>query len=105
MSEDQIQALWKKSDEHATAINDLKVQQSLNSALLDRHDEEFRKMHRDTSSNHAQVMTVLADVKTDLNTVMTDFHERQGQSRAVRVYLPILLTVVGLALTYLAFFQ
>lgn len=105
MSDDQIQALWKKSDDHAEAINELRIQQSLNTALLNRHDEEFRKMARESSGNHAEVMTVLSGVKNDLDTVMTDFHHREGQNRLIKLWLPILLTAMGIALSYLAFFR
>lgn len=94
-------AAWKKIDEHTKAIQELEVQQQLNSKVLESHAEEFRSMNRNTSRQHGEIMAKIDAVAADVGTVMADYHVRRGSGAITKWLLPLLISIIGLLFAYI----
>ena len=103
MGEHELAPLWTRLDEQGKDIQKVAVQAELNRLTLTSHVEEFRKMNREQSGAHHELMKTMDLIGLDVKTVMNDFHERRGAKQITRWLIPVLISAIAILLAYVKF--
>lgn len=86
MSDDQIKALWKRTDEHGKRINDLTVDQRTQAAALAHQGMRFDQFLKDQERGRAEILEAIRG-----------HHHREGVKEFFRMWAPWAAAAIAFA--------
>lgn len=93
---DELQTLWKRSDDHTTQLNKLHTQTTVNRQLLEQLQSEFRAALSSQSASNSELKTSIDGYAEMVNQVLVDHHEQRGAARVMKWVTGTLLTAGAL---------
>src|SRR5690625_842875 len=89
MSEDQIKALWRKTDEHGRLIGELTVEQRVQATMIADQNKRFDTFLKDQERHRAEILEAIRG-----------HHNREG----VKEFFKIAAPWVAAGIAFVAFF-
>tara|TARA_R110000822_G_scaffold99488_2_gene224455 strand:+ start:330 stop:677 length:348 start_codon:yes stop_codon:yes gene_type:complete len=102
--------IWKKIDEHHTAINEMKLAQGITERVLHDHDARFDQMIKDSAQATVNISNKLDAVSDELKSNNATLHRMEGVNAERKnaasdkwKMITFFLSLVSIALVYTQF--